>query len=72
MMHSSRSQRGAIELRVRIVEDYATADDPTPPVERGSIVDATIDPEYGDAWYEHPLTGETWFSFADDFEVVDQ
>lgn len=57
-------------MQVRIIEDFVIDGDPTPAIAPGTIVEATIDPEYGDAWYKHPETGETWFSFYGDFEQV--
>lgn len=55
-------------MRVKILEDYTV--DETPAIDTGTVVEATIDPEYGDAWYDHPVTGEPWFSFPEDFKVL--
>lgn len=57
-------------MKVRILEDYVAEDDESPAIEPGTIVDATVDPENGDAWYIHPTTGEEWFSFSEDWEAV--
>lgn len=59
-------------MKVRILEDFASSNDTAGPVEAGTVVEATIDPEFGDAWYLHPDTGEAWFSFPGDYEVIDE
>jgi hypothetical protein len=56
---------------VRILRDTADERFGEKPVAPGTIVLAEIEEEFGEAWYDHPDSGQPWFSFEEDYELVE-
>lgn len=63
--------------RIRIIRDHEPEGSIFDPVAPGTIIenayianekDALV--EAGEAWYQHPENGLSWFSAKGDFEVV--
>lgn len=61
-------------VKIRILHDYVDeSSEAYLRIPRGTIVEnVDIDPEHGDAWYDHPTyPGVGYLSLKGDFEVIE-